>query len=244
MIIAGKAAARTLLELTSFIQPGITTNQIDQKATEIIQSQGCTPTFLNYMKFPNSVCVCVNEQVVHCLPSDYVLKDGDIITVDMGADYQGLHSDTAKTYLVGNVKPEVRKFVETCYAALMEGIKQARPGNCVGDISLMVEQTVRRNNYGIVKNFVGHGIGRKVHEMPQIPNYVLPGKSPLLVENMVICIEPIITMDVTGEVNLNSQWDVTTKQNSLACHFEHVIWIRKEGPKILTLRSDETVHFL
>lgn len=241
MIVAGKVAADTITYLKQFVQPGITTLELDQKVKNCIESYHCTPAFLNYMKFPNSACISVNEEVVHCLPSSRVLKEGDIVTLDLGAKYDGLNSDTAYTFTVGTPTMEVQKFLTIGYQALLAGIKQVKPGNYVGDISEAVEKVIRSGNYGIVKNFVGHGIGRKVHEGPQIPNFSHKNKGPMLTEGMVICIEPILTMDPSGEVKCLDRWNTKTAHNTLACHFEHTIMIGSSGPKILTKRIEETI---
>jgi methionyl aminopeptidase len=239
MIVAGKVAADAISHISPLIQPGVSLLEIDSKLKEFIESKSCTPAFLNYMKFPNSACISVNEEVVHCVPTNRILQIGDIVTVDTGANYQGLNSDTAFTFTVGEVKTEVQQFLNVTYTSLLEAIKKAVPGNYVGDLSQAVETTLKTYNYGIVKNFVGHGIGRHVHEGPQIPNFTHKEKGPMLVEDMVICIEPIATMDSSGEVESLGQWNTKTKNNSLACHFEHTIWISKDGPKVLTKRHEE-----
>lgn len=193
------------------------------------------------MNFPNSVCISINDEVVHCLPSQRQLQDGDIISLDLGAQYEGLNSDTACTYVVGKSTPIIQNFLTTGYKALLAGIQQAIPGNHVNNISSAVEKVIKGGGYGVVQNFVGHGIGRRVHEGPPIPNLTQAHSGPLLVENMVICIEPILTMDRTGQTKTVKEWSVKTTHGSHACHFEHMVWITKTGPKVLTKRIDELI---
>jgi len=238
MRVAGKVAALTLELLTSHIQPGTTTKELDQIAYDFIISQNCTPGCLNYHEYPNSICTSVNDEVVHCLPSDRILQDGDIITVDLSTVYQGFYSDTAKTYLVGNVKPEVQKFVEIGYQALLNSIKYAKDGNYVADISNFVFDFVTQNKYNVVGAFVGHGIGQDMHEEPQIPNTKLLDKGHQLTKGMVICIEPILTMG-SGKIKSNGRWNVLSEDGSLAVHFEHMVYISDKGPIVLTKRADE-----
>lgn len=241
MSIAGQVAAQTHEYLATLIRPGITTLELDKAAGSFIKSKGCIPACLNYHGFPNNMCVSVNDEVVHCLPSTRPLQDGDIVTFDFGAIYQDFYSDTAKTYLVGNVTPAHKKLVTTCQEALYKGIEQVKDGNSIIDISKAIQYHIESAGFGIVKEYVGHGIGKDMHEEPKIPNWSNGKTGPKLTAGMVICIEPIITEKAIPEVTRHSEWDIRTTKGDWAAHFEHTIAILPNGIKVLTKREEETI---
>ena len=236
---AGKLCARTHDHLTSIIRPGISLLELDAEAEKFIIENGGTPCFKGYMGFPNTVCTSVNDSVVHGKPTDYQLKNGDIVTLDLGATVHGFHGDTAKTHIIGAVSPEIQKFVRTGYEALFKGIEQARAGNHVNDISNAVSSFINQHGYGIVREYVGHGIGKELHEAPQVGNTFSPQAGAELAPGMVICIEPILTMTKESEVMVVNEWNVNTRNGALACHWEHVVAITNNDPEILTLRDEE-----
>jgi len=241
MRVAGRVAAQTHDYLATLAHPGITTLELDKAAESFIRSKGCLPACLNYHGFPNTMCVSVNDEVVHCLPNNRPLQDGDIMTLDFGAIYEDFYSDTAKTYLIGNVSEAHRKLTTVCYEALWKGIEQVKEGNSVLDISKPIQYHIDNSGFGVVKEYVGHGIGRTMHEEPKIPNWVPPaGKpSPKLTAGMVICIEPIITENKIPVLTKHSEWDIRTTNGDWAAHFEHTIALLPTGYEVLTLREEE-----
>ncbi len=232
---AGKILAEILHELALMTKPGITTGQLNIKAEALMAKYNVDSNFKNYHgTYPGVICTSVNEEVVHTIPGKRVIQDGDIISIDGGVIHHGWHSDAAVTVLVGNVKPEIRKFVETVQKSFEKALAVIKPGAHVGDIGFAVQQFIEANGYSVVRDYVGHGIGRQMHEEPQIPNFGKKGKGPLLVPGMTIAIEPIITMgeryvDVAGD-----QWTVVSRDGSPACQIEHTIYIGAKGPEVLT----------
>lgn len=239
MRFAGKVASDALTFLTPFIKPGITTLEIDRKAEMYIRSRGCLPAFKEYKGFPFTICASVNQQAVHCKPSEYVLKGGDVFKVDIGAINDEFYSDTAKTFIVGDASEEVKKFVDVGYLSMWAGIKNALDGKFVSDISNSVYLFSTSRGYGVVPQFVGHGIGKTLHEEPQIPNTPLKDKGPELCNGMVICIEPILTMSKDPSIVVENEWSVFSQTGAPVAHFEHTIAITPNGPEVLTLRVDE-----
>ena len=234
---AGRIAADTLSLLSSFIVPGKTGLEIDKLTEEYIRSMGGIPSTKGYGGFPYSLCYARNSSGVHCFPDKEPIQEGDLIKLDLTVSYNGWNADTALSLIVPPARKEDVSLCYNTYKALEDGILQAKVGNRVTDISKAVFDA--RNGCGVVKIFTGHGIGRDIHEGPTIPNYVAPGKDALLVENMVICIEPIFTSG-TGEVYYNkNEWPTFTLDYSHLAHFEHTILIGSNGPEILTLRKDE-----
>jgi len=234
MAESGKILATVLKELEKMVKPGVTTLELDRAAEALILSFGAKPAFKNYNGFPYSLCASVNEVVVHGYPSSYTLREGDIIGLDLGVIYKGYYSDMAVTLPVGKVSFEAKRLIMVTRNALRYGIKKAKVGNTIGDIGNTIQRYIETQNYGIVKELCGHGIGKKLHEDPQIPNFGQRGHGPKIVEGMVICIEPMITI---GDPNLKQAKDgygYATKDGSLSAHFEHTIAITKSGPKILT----------
>ena len=231
-----KILAKVHEELGQAIKPGITTHEIDVLAEKLIRGYGCIPNFLNYNGYPASVCVSVNEEVVHGIPSKKrVLKNGDIVSLDCGCIYKGYHSDAARTYAVGNISKEVQQLLDVTKQAFFEGIKMAKAGNHLYDISNAIDDYVSQFGYGIVKDLVGHGIGIALHEDPQIPNFRQKRKGLLLQPGMTLAIEPMINMG-TWEVEwLDDDWTVVSRDGLPSAHYENTILITDGEPEILTI---------
>ena len=220
--------------LAPFIKPGISTEELNRLGEEFIISQGATPSFKGYEGFPYALCISVNEEVVHGFPSKRKLKDGDIVSIDIGACYKGYHGDSAWSYKVGDITASDASLLEHTEKALYEGIKQVRPGNRIGDISNAIEVYATKHNLGIVKELVGHGVGTTVHEDPEVPNYGEKGKGPRLREGMVIAIEPMLTLGSPDIYVDSNDWTVITDDGSRSAHFEHTVAVTSDGVKILT----------
>jgi methionyl aminopeptidase len=233
---AGAVVAGAHHVIAEAVKPGITTIELDQIAAEYIASQGAKAAFLGYNGFPASICASVNEEVVHGIPGDRVLVEGDIVGVDIGSLLDGYYGDCAYTLRVGDVSDEANLLLKVTQAALVKGIDQARPGNFLQDISHAVQQEVEANGLAVVRQLVGHGIGRKMHEDPQVPNYGKPGRGVMLQEGMVLAIEPMVNVGTIDVRVLDDEWTVVTKDGSLSAHFEHTVAIRADGPDILTLQ--------
>ena len=232
---ANQLVGRTLGELAKHIAPGVTTLQLDKIAEEFIRDNGAVPAFLGDGGFPNSICASVNEQVVHGIPSSKaVLKEGDVISVDCGTILNGFVGDSAYTFCVGEVALEVKNLLKTTKESLYQGIQQAVEGKRVGDVSHAVQTYCESKGYSVVRELVGHGIGRKMHEEPEVPNYGRYGCGPLLRSGMCICIEPMINMGSKNVVFEKDGWTVRTKDRKCSAHFEHCIAIRPDGPQILS----------
>ncbi len=224
----------TLAEVGKHIKPGITTLELDKIAEEFIRSHGAVPGFLGYGGFPNTLCVSVNEQVVHGIPSKYVLKEGDIVSVDCGTIMKGFYGDSAYTFAVGEIADDVRQLLEVTKEALYKGVAQAVAGNRVGDISAAVQEHAEKYGYGVVRELVGHGLGRRMHEDPEVPNYGHKGRGPLLKEGMVLCVEPMINMGTKQVVFERDGWTVRTRDRKPSAHFEFALAIRKGEADVLT----------
>ncbi len=233
---SGKLLARVHEELAKVIRPGISTKEIDTVCEELIRGCGGTPNFLHYQGYPASVCVSVNEEVVHGIPrKDRILQEGDIVSLDTGLIYQGYHSDAARTYGVGKISPEAEKLIEVTRESFFEGIKQARDGRRLHDISNAIADYVIPHGYGIVHDLVGHGIGTHMHEPPNIPNFPQRRRGIRLKAGMTLAIEPMINIG-TGEVDwLDDGWTVITADHSLSAHYENTVLITDGEPEILTL---------
>lgn len=218
------------------IKVGMTTYELDKIIHDYIVKHGATPSFLGYGGFPASACISINNKVIHGIPSKHEhIKDGDIVSIDVGAYIDGFHGDTAYTFAVGNVSEEAAQLLKVTKEGLFKGIEQAVPGNRVGDISHAVEEYCSSYGYGIVKNYVGHGVGAKLHESPEVPNFGKAGRGPRLVAGMTIAIEPMINAVGEDVKVLPEGWTVLTKSGSLSAHFEHSVAITSEGPVILTM---------
>ncbi len=232
---ANQLVGRTLAEVAKLIAPGVTTKQLDKRAEEFIRDNGATPAFLGYGGFPASLCTSVNENVVHGIPSDKtVLKDGDIVSVDCGTKLNGFTGDSAYTFAVGEISPEVLALLRTTKESLYLGIEQAVAGKRVGDIGSAVQRYCEKKGYHIVRELVGHGIGRDMHEAPEVPNYGRPGTGKMLSEGMCICIEPMVNMGSKNVVFERDGWTVRTKTRKPSAHFEHCIAIRDGKADILS----------
>ncbi len=224
----------TLAEVGKHIKPGVTTLELDRIAEEFIRSHGAVPGFLGYGGFPNTLCVSVNENVVHGIPSSYALREGDIVSVDCGTIMKGFYGDSAYTFGVGEIAPEVEQLLKVTKESLYKGVEKAVVGNRVGDISAAVQQHAESFGYGVVRELVGHGLGRKMHESPEVPNYGRRGTGPLLKEGMVICIEPMINMGSKNVVFERDGWTVRTKDRKPSAHFEFAVAIRNGEADVLT----------
>lgn len=233
---ASRIVAESLEALRSYLKPGMTTKELDLFVEKQIRERGGTPAFKGYRNYPSTLCISVNEEVVHGIPSDKVIKEGDIVGLDLGAIYEGFYGDAAITVPVGEVKPEAKRLIEVTEASLYAGIAQAREGSRLSDISHAVQSHAEEAGFSVVTDFVGHGIGRSLHEEPQIPNFGPPGRGPRLREGMVLAIEPMVNMGKAAVRVLDDRWTAVTADGSLSAHFEHTIAITKEGPVILSKR--------
>ncbi len=232
---AGRIVAMVHDEMKRVIRPGVTTGQLDTIAENIIRKAGATPSFKGYNDFPASICTSVNEQLVHGIPSDRVLSDGDIISVDVGAYYKGYHGDSAWTYPVGTISAQAVDLLAVTQESLFQGIREAKPGNRLSDISHAVQVYAESKGYSIVRDYVGHGIGRDMHEAPQVPNYGPPNRGIRLREGMAIAIEPMVNVGSYDVVTLSDNWTVITKDGLLCAHFEHTVAITEDGPVLMTV---------
>lgn len=232
--VAGKILARIMLKLKEFVREGITTVEIDRFAEKLISQEGAVSAFKDYKGFPAYTCLSVNEEVVHGIPSERKLKKGDLLSLDVGINYSGYFSDTAATMPVGTIGAREKKLIEVTRKSLIEGIRQARVGNHLSDISHAIQGFVERQGFSVVREFVGHGIGRSLHEEPQIPNFGVAHQGPVLQQGMVFAIEPMVNMG-TWEVKIcDNGWTAVTKDGLASAHFEHTIAITEDGPEILT----------
>ena len=229
-------AAGALQTAGKAVQPGISTAEIDKIAEDYIRSHGGEPNFLNYSGFPATACISINNEVIHGIPSSRrILREGDIVSIDLGAKYGGYHGDNAATFACGKISDEAKRLIETTEQSLYEGINAAVVGGRIGDISNAVQTYVDARGYSAVRKFVGHGIGTKLHEAPEVPNYGAKGRGPRLLPGMTLAIEPMINAGDYDVKVLSDGWTVLTVDGSLSAHFEHTIVITADGPKILTL---------
>ena len=231
---SGKLAGQVLSHLRSMVQPGIPTIEIDQVAEKMIRDAGALPTFKGYNGFPYSICASVNEQVVHGFPSGYKLKEGDIFSIDCGVTLEGFVGDTATTVPVGEVGEQALKLIRITEECLELAIEQCRAGNHLGDIGWAVQQHAENNGYSVVRDYVGHGIGRRMHEDPQIPNYGKPGLGPKIKAGYVFAVEPMVNTGTHFTKVLADGWTVVTMDGQPSAHVEHTIAITEEGPEVLT----------
>ncbi|TCP52270.1 methionine aminopeptidase type I [Tumebacillus sp. BK434] len=231
---AGRIVALTHKELQKAVLPGITTKELDQIADDFIRKQGALPSFKGYHGYPASICASVNEVIVHGIPGNQVLQEGDIISIDIGANIHGFHGDSAWTYAVGQISETAQKLLDVTEAALFKGLEQAKDGNRLSDIGHAVQKYVESHGFSVVREFVGHGIGRQMHEDPSIPNYGPPGRGPRLKTGMTLAIEPMVNVGSFHTKTLQDDWTVVTADGSLAAHFEHTVAVTPDGPDILT----------
>ncbi|HWA39984.1 MAG TPA: type I methionyl aminopeptidase [Gemmatimonadales bacterium] len=235
MRAAGRIVFGVLDELKQHVRPGISTWDLDKIAEEYIRAHGAIPSFKGLYGFPATICASISEEIVHGIPSrKRVLADGNVFTADVGAMLDGLHADSAYTYPVGEVSPEATRLLKVTEESLYAGIKEARAGNHIGDIGHAVQSVAEGAGFGVVRELVGHGIGRTFHEEPQVPNYGKPKRGPLLKVGMTIAIEPMITAGDPATRTLDDKWTVVTLDGSLSAHFEHTIAVTEKGPEILT----------
>ncbi len=234
---ACKLSNAALWSVESYMQPGVTTKEIDHVLHKFIVQAGGKPSFLGLYGFPGSACISLNSEVIHGIPSPKVkLKEGDIVKVDVGAFYNGFHGDNAWTFQVGKVDPATVRLLKETQECLRLGIEQAKPGNRIGDISHAVQSHAESFGYGVVREFVGHGVGRKVHEDPEVPNFGKPGRGVRLVPGMILAIEPMINLSGAGVKQLADGWTIVTQSGSNSAHFEHTVVITEDGAKILTVK--------
>ncbi|HDP24362.1 MAG TPA: type I methionyl aminopeptidase [Deltaproteobacteria bacterium] len=231
---ANRIIALLFQHLEPMIQPGITTEELDREAELFIRSHNAVPAFKGYRGFPATLCTSINEEVVHGIPGQRPLRDGDIASIDVGALYKGFYSDSARTFAVGSVSSKAQDLMKATERALTEGIGQAVPGNHLFDISAAVQEVVESRGFSVVRDFVGHGIGRSMHEEPQIPNFGKKGTGPLLREGMTLAIEPMVNAGTWKVLILKDGWTAVTADRSLSAHFEHSIAVTSNGPMILS----------
>ncbi len=232
---AGRITAKALRTVGEAVRPGVSTAELDAMAEETIRAEGAVPAFLGYNGFPATICASINEEVVHGIPSvKRVLREGDVVSLDIGVRRQGYYGDAARTFPVGEVPAASARLLETTERALQCGIEQARAGQYLTDISHAIEREVKRAGYSVVRALVGHGIGRELHEEPQIPNYGPPGQGPKLRAGMVFAIEPMVNEGTADVITLQDQWTVVTADRRRSAHFEHTVAVGENGPEILS----------
>ncbi|MDQ4148972.1 MAG: type I methionyl aminopeptidase [Actinomycetota bacterium] len=231
---AGRMLAEVIAELGDAVKPGVMLKELDEMADRSIRLRGAVPSFLGYRGFPATICASPNEVVVHGIPGDQKLEEGDIFSADFGLILDGWHADSACTFAVGDIAPEARRLLEVTVQSLEAGIAQCRAGNRLGDVGHAIEEVVAKAGFSVVREFVGHGIGRSLHEDPQVPNFGEPGRGPMLEEGWVLAVEPMVTMGDWRTKILDDGWTVVTADSSLSAHFEHTVAVTSDGPKILT----------
>ena len=238
---AGLIVAETLRRLRGMVEPGMTTRELDAVAESTIRAAGASPTFKGYRGFPASICASVNDEVVHGIPSDRQLRAGDILKIDCGATLDGYVGDAAISVPVGQVPPEIERLMETTRDSLLCAIKQMVPGNRLYDVSYAVQQYVEERGFSVVRDFCGHGIGQRMHEDPQVPNYGRPGTGPTLKEGWVLAIEPMVNEGGYEVRVLSDGWTVKTRDGKASSHFEHTIAVTEDGPRVLTAAEDGNI---
>ena len=237
---AGEILAATHEELRKALKPGMSTMDIDRLGEKIIRSYGCIPSFKNYNGYPASICVSVNDEVVHGIPNLHIiLREGDIVSLDAGVIYQGYHSDAARTWAIGEVTPEAKQLMEVTKQSFFEGIKFAKPGYHLNDISAAIQSYAESFGYGVVRDLVGHGIGTHLHEDPEVPNFAMKRKGILLRPGMTLAIEPMINMGRPEVVWMDDDWTVVTEDGSLSAHYENTVLITEGEPEILSLLKED-----
>ena len=231
---AGKITAAARAVARDMVKPGVTTQQIDKAVHRFITEQGAIPSFLHYNGYPASVCVSVNDEIIHGIPGKRVLQEGDIVSVDVGAYIGGFHGDCAATYACGKISDEAQRLIDVTRQSFFEGIAQAREGNRISDISHAVQAYVEANGFSVVREYVGHGVGRNMHEAPEIPNYGAPGHGPKLLRGMTIAVEPMVNAGTAAIRQMSDGWTVKTRDGKYAAHYENTILITAGEPEILT----------
>jgi len=236
---AARLVARTLTMLGREIRPGVSTQRLDELAEAFIRDHGARPAFKGYRGFPASICPSINDEVVHGIPGGRTLAEGDIVGMDVGVEKDGYYGDAACTFPVGKVGADVERLLQVTREALMRGVAQAKAGNRVGDISHAIQSHVEAHGFSVVRSLVGHGIGRNMHEEPQVPNYGTPDRGPRLMAGQVLAIEPMVNVGAPDVVTRPDGWTVVTKDGSLSAHFEHTVAVGVEGPEILSLSDGD-----
>lgn len=239
---SGAITAAAMMAARAVIRPGVTTRQIDRAVHAEILAHGAVPSFLGYGGFPGSACVSVNDEVIHGIPGDRVIHEGDLVKIDVGALFEGFHGDCAATFAVGEVSEEARRLMDVTRQSFYEGIKFARVGYRVSDISHAIQEYAEGRGYGVVRQYVGHGVGRKLHEDPEVPNFGKPGHGPRLLPGMTIAIEPMINAGSFDVKVMPDNWTVKTADHSLSAHYEHSVLITTGDPVLLTKWDEGTVH--
>lgn len=237
MRTASRAVANVLTALREAAGPGVSMKDLDDLAAGIIRDRGCTPSFLGYHGYPATICTSPNNVIVHGIPDGYQLKDGDILSVDVGAIYEGYHGDAARTFAIGDVAEDVAKLIRVTEESMVAGIAQVKAGARIGDIGVAVQEVAEAAGFSVVREYVGHGIGEQMHEEPQIPNYGQAGKGMKLKKGMAICIEPMVNMGDWRTELQDDGWTVTTADGSLSAHFENTIAITSDGVEVMTAES-------
>jgi methionyl aminopeptidase len=236
---AARLVARTIERLRRVVRPGVTTGELDRLAEAFIRDHGGRPAFKGYRGFPASICPAINDEVVHGIPGSRRLEEGDIVGIDVGVEKDGFYGDAAITVPVGEVSPEARRLLEVCRESLARGVAQAHAGKRVGDISHAIQSYVEEHGYSVVRALVGHGIGREMHEEPQVPNYGPPERGPRLMAGQVLAIEPMVNVGGPEVVTQADGWTVKTRDGSLSAHFEHTVAVGPQGPEILSVPGGE-----
>jgi methionyl aminopeptidase len=234
MAAAGRVVAETLVLIGEHARPGVTTGELDRIAAEFIRAQGGVPTFEGYRGYPAAICASPNEMVVHGIPGPYELADGDVLSIDVGVTLGGFVADSAYTFAIGGIAPEAQRLLDVGQDALAAGVDQCRAGGRLSDISHSIQAVVEAAGFSVVRSLVGHGVGRSMHEDPQIPNFGEPGRGPRLQTGMVFAIEPMINAGDDPVYVLEDQWSISSEDGSLSAHFEHTVAITDDGPRILT----------
>lgn len=236
---AGRIVAAVQEILVAEVRPGLTMRKLDTIVRDEFQRRKATPTFLGYLGYPARVCVSVNDEVVHGIPGDRVLQEGDIVSIDLGATHQGFVADSALTVGVGQIGPEAQRLIDVTYQSLWAGIRAARAGAHLGEVSHAIQSCAEPRGYSVVREYVGHGVGREMHEEPQVPNFGPPDRGPILRKGMVLALEPMVNAGDWRTKKHDDQWTVSTLDGSLSAHFEHTIAITDGEPEVLTLRTGE-----
>ncbi len=234
MRTAGRIVAEVLFELAGHLKEGVSTAELDELARKAIERRNARPSFLGYNGYPATICVSINEEVVHGIPGERTLRNGDIVSIDVGACYEGYHGDSAMTFCIGEVDKKIRKLVWVTRAALYNAIMTLRPGNTIGDVSAAVQDYAESHGFSVVRDYTGHGIGRELHEEPAVPNFGTRGRGLRIVEGMVLAIEPMLNLGRYSTKVLDNDWTVVTRDGKPSAHFEHTVAVTSEGPVILT----------
>ncbi len=233
----GRILAQTLKLLEERIQPGIKTDELDRLAEEFIRKQGGYPAFKGYREYPNSICVSIDEEIVHGIPGERIIQEGQIVSVDVGVLKDGYYADAACTYPVGEITDEAKKLIQVTRQALENAIGSVKAGKHLSDVSYVIQSFVERNGFSVVRDLVGHGIGKKMHEEPQIPNYGMPGEGVVLKTGMVLAIEPMVNAGTHEILTKDDKWTIVTSDGSLSAHFEHTVAVTENGARVLTLNE-------